>query len=80
MFDFFRRFFCSAVFGIRFKDGKATLFKGKATKAFLNDCLEVVLKDKLDPITIYGINSSYGVKLDFSSNTPESSRQRFRNI
>ena len=80
MFDFLRHFFYPAVFEIRFKGGISNLSRGKATRAFIQECMEVCNREKLDSIRIYGVNSEYGVRLEFSSNTPESCRQRFRNI
>jgi uncharacterized protein DUF3634 len=80
MFDFLKRFFSPAVFEIRFKGGDTTLTRGKVTRAFIQECLEVCNREKLDAITVYGVNSDYGVRLEFSSNTPKSCQQMFRNI
>ena len=80
IFDFFKSFFYPAVFEIRFRSGDITLARGKATKAFIQECLEVCKRENLDKITIFGVNSEYGIRLEFSSNTPDSCRQMFRNI
>lgn len=80
MFDFLKRLFKPAVFEIRIKNGKADLTRGKATKAFVNECAEICQQENLDAIAVYGVKSEYGIRLEFSSNTPDSSRQKFRNI
>lgn len=80
MFDFLKRFFFPTVFEVCLNNGNADISRGKATKAFIQDCLEICKQQKLDRIIIYGVSSEYGVRLEFSSNTPESCRQMFRNI
>ena len=79
MFDFIRRLLFPSVFEIKLKNGVGILINGKVKKAFIDDCVKVCKREKLDSITIYGKSSEYGIRLDFSSSTPESSRQFFRN-
>ncbi len=80
MFDFLKRLFNQPVFEVRFKAGEGKLFKGKVTRAFIQECLEVCKMEGLDSISIYGVNSDNGIRLEFSSNIPKSSCQKFRNI
>jgi len=79
MFDFLRRLFFSSIFEIKLKNGIGKLINGKVKKAFIDDCVNVCKRENLDSITIYGKSCEYGVRLEFSKSTPESSKQFFRN-
>jgi len=80
MFDFLKRLFNPPVFTVMLKAGEGHLARGKVTKAFIQECLDVCKRENLDSITIFGVNGEYGIRLEFSKNTPESCRQMFRNI
>ena len=80
MFEFFKRLFKPVLFEVRIKDGKAELIRGKITQAFVKECGEICRQEDLEAIVVYGVNSDYGVRLEFSANTPVSTRQKFRNI
>lgn len=83
MFDFLKRFFCPSVFSIRLKlgtHGVSVFTKGKATRAFIKECVEVFEREDLSSLSIYGVNCEYGVRLEFSPNTPASCQQKFRNL
>lgn len=79
MFNFIRRLFFPSIFEIKLQNGVGKLINGNVKKAFIDDCLIICKREKLDSITIYGKSSEYGIRLEFSSSTPESSKQFFRN-
>lgn len=79
MFDFLKRFFSHRVFEIKLKKGQAYLVRGKVTGAFINDCLEICKNENLDAVSIFGVSSENGIRLEFSSNVPLACCQKFRN-
>lgn len=80
MFDFLKRIFKPVVFEIRIKKGRADIIKGKVTRAFVNECSEICKLEKVENISILGLDSENGIRLEFSANTTKECRQKFRNI
>ena len=67
-------------FIISLKAGKADIEKGKVTNNFLVECTEICKSNDISEGCIYGMGSEYGIRLRFSENISDSSRQKIRNV
>jgi uncharacterized protein DUF3634 len=76
--DFFYKIF-PPVFVVEIKRFKAFARIGKVSADFLWDCSDISRQNDIRSGKIYGVKSSFGISLKFSSAIPEQSHQRFRN-
>ena len=74
------RFFNSTVWEIEFRDGTATVVKGKLTSRFTSDCAEVLAAEGIKNAEISGAQAGGYIRLEFSENIPPATHQQFRNI
>jgi hypothetical protein len=65
------------VFVVAIEEGRARVEKGVPSQAFLNDCGEIARSFGIQSGFIYGCR---GGGLRFSSDIPDESHQRFRNV
>ena len=75
-----KRIFNPPRFIIRIHDGNMVMEKGKVVKKFLDECTELSKSNGENSGKIFGVESEYGLRLEFSNNIPENIQQRFRNI
>jgi len=78
--DFIRHILSPPAFIIKNTNGKPVATRGKVTAAFIRECEDLCTLRNIQQGTIYGSRQSHGIVLEFSSEIPESSHQRFHNV
>ena len=73
-------FFDSTDWAVEFRDGTATVVKGKVTSRFTSDCAEVLAAEGIVNADIRGAQAGGYIRLEFSENIPPAIHQQFRNI
>jgi Protein of unknown function (DUF3634) len=67
-------------FVVAISNRQATTKKGKLTQKFLSECSTICIQDNIQNGYVYGLSTSQGIRLRFSSNIPKHYHQRFRNV
>jgi hypothetical protein len=77
---FFKNIINPPQFIVTIKNGRAEATFMKVKKIFLDECNEICRNCAIDKGKIYGVNSEYGVRLEFSEEISEEFHQKFRNV
>ena len=80
LLGFLRRLLKPAAFEVVIEEGAANLARGNVPPSFLGDCDEIARDHSIRTGRIWGVRRSYGLALEFSSDIPDESRQKFRNV
>lgn len=80
MLGFLKRLFNPPVFEVKLKAGAGHRARGKVSGAFIQECIDICEREGLDSISVFGVRSEHGIRLEFSTNVPKSTAQKFRNV
>ena len=79
LLDGLKSIFRRSVFELRIQDGSARRVSGSVRQGFVADCSDIAETFGIRSGRIFGERRANGVEIEFDSNVPSNSHQRFRN-